>query len=469
MDVIGPTTVETTTIETDVVVIGAGATGLSAANRLREHGADVVVLEARDRVGGRLWTDHVDGAMLELGGQWISPDQTALIETVEELGLQTYPRYRDGVDVYVDADGTRTTFEGDALPLPSATAAEVDRLVDVIEALVSQHDVDAPWAHPQARDLDQQTFRAWLEAQSDDTVAREHVALFLGAAMLTKPTYAFSALEAVHLAASAGSLAHLLDADFILDRRVVGGLQQVPLRLAERLGDRVHLGQPVRDLHRDGDTVTAVTDGLRVVARRAIVTVPPSVYAAIRHHPPLPRLKQQLQQQLSLGLVIKVHAVYATPFWREAGLSGTAFSPYLDVHEAYDNTNHDEGRGFLVGFVSDERADELLRLPTDERRARVLASLAEYYGPAALDPVVYHESDWAAEEWTRGAYAASHGVGGRTRYRDLQDQPDDGVHWASADLAGEGFQHVDGALRIGRRTAEAVAASLGTGSEGAGR
>jgi putrescine oxidase len=447
-------------LETDVVVIGAGATGLSAANRLRDLGLEVVVLEARDRVGGRLWTDHVDGAMLELGGQWVSPDQTALIETVEELGLETYTRYREGADVYVDADGTRTTFEGDALPLPAESAAEVDRLTDVIEGLVSQHDVDAPWAHPQARELDQQTFRAWLESQSDDAVARENVALFIGAAMLTKPTHAFSALEAVHMAASAGSFAHLLDADFILDRRVVGGLQQVPLRLAERLGDRVHLDQPVRDLHRDADGVTAVTDTQQVRARRAIVTVPPSVYTAIRHHPPLPRLKQQLQQQLSLGLVIKVHAVYATPFWRDAGLSGTAFSPYLDVHEAYDNTNHDEDRGFLVGFVSDERADELLRLPADERRARVLASLAEYYGPQALEPVIYHESDWASEEWTRGAYAASHGVGGRTRYRDLQDRPDDGVHWASSDLAGEGFQHVDGALRIGRRTADTVAQAL---------
>ena len=85
-----------TTIHTDVVIVGAGATGLTAATDLRDAGLRVTVLEARDRVGGRLWTNAIDGQMYEIGGQWVSPDQTALIETLERLGLPTYARYRDG-------------------------------------------------------------------------------------------------------------------------------------------------------------------------------------------------------------------------------------------------------------------------------------------------------------------------------------------------------------------------------------
>ncbi len=94
-----------TEITRDVVIIGAGAAGTTAANELKKAGLSVAVLEARDRVGGRLWTDVIDGAMLEIGGQWVSPDQDALIETIADLGLETYSRYRDGDSVYVGPDG----------------------------------------------------------------------------------------------------------------------------------------------------------------------------------------------------------------------------------------------------------------------------------------------------------------------------------------------------------------------------
>lgn len=103
----------------DVVIVGAGPTGLSAARTLQAAGKDVVVLEARDRVGGRTWTDHIDGQMYEIGGQWISPDQTALLELVEELGKETYQRYREGDSVYIAPDGTRSVYSGDMFPMGS--------------------------------------------------------------------------------------------------------------------------------------------------------------------------------------------------------------------------------------------------------------------------------------------------------------------------------------------------------------
>lgn len=452
-------------IDCDVVIVGAGASGLTVANRLKDAGRSVVVLEARERAGGRLWTDDIDGAMLEIGGQWVSPDQDALIETLDELGLETYSRYREGANIYIGPDGELKKFEGEIFPVPRETEEQIVSLIDKLDALVAEIDPDRPWVHPRAKELDEISFAHWLETQTDDLEARENIGMFIAGAMLTKPAHAFSALQALLMAASAGSFSNLVDADFILDKRVVGGLQQVPLLLAERLGDAVRLGQPVRTIRWGGlgqradaasTGVVAVTDSLEVHAQHVVLALPPILINRISYDPPLPRRQQQLHQHLSMGFVIKVHAVYETPFWRAAGLSGTAFSPYELVHEAYDNTNHDDPRGTLVGFVSDEEADGVFSIAPEERKAKILESLSHYYGPDALNPVVYYESDWGSEEWTRGAYAASFDMGGLARYGSDLRAPVGPIHFSCSDMAGKGYQHVDGAIRVGREVAAEI-------------
>lgn len=448
-----------TEITRDVVIIGAGASGLTAATDLRKAGLTVAVLEARDRVGGRLWTRDIEGAMLEIGGQWVSPDQEALIETLDELGLETFSRYREGDSLYIGPNGEKTHFTGEIFPVDEATAAEMERLIVILDDLAAEVGAEEPWAHPRANELDAITWEAWLEQQTDNQEARDNIGMFVAEAMITKPSHAFSALQALLMAASAGSFSNLVDADFILDKRVVGGLQGVPLALAEKLGDDVFLNQPVRRLEWTEDGVTAIADGMSVKAQYAIMAVPPNLYSRVDYQPPLPRLKHQAHQHVSLGLVIKVHAVYETPFWREQGLSGTVFSPYELVHEAYDNTNHEDPRGTLVGFVSDRRADRVFSEDADARKAEILESLSHYYGEQAKHPVVYYESDWGAEEWTRGAYAASYDVGGLSRYGALQSVPVGPIYWSSSDLAAEGYQHVDGAIRIGHDTAARIIAA----------
>ena len=447
-------------IERDIVIIGAGASGLTAATELRKAGLTVAVLEARDRVGGRLWTDDIDGAMLEIGGQWVSPDQDALKETIAELGLETFARYRDGDSVYINAAGERTRFEGEMFPVSADTEREMLALIATLDELVAQMDPDRPWAHPRAVELDQISFRRWLEQESADQEARDNISLFIAGAMLTKPAHAFSTLQALLMAASAGSFSNLVDADFILDERVVGGLQRVPIRLAENLGDDVFLGQAARTVRWGDAGVSVLTDDLEVRALRVIVAVPPVLYTRISFDPPLPRRQQMMHQHLSMGFVIKVHAVYENPFWREDGLSGTAFSPYELSHEAYDNTNFGDPRGTLVGFVSDEAADGVFTVSAEERKQRILTSLSHYFGDKALTPVVYYESDWATEEWTRGAYAASFDLGGLARFGADLSVPVGPIFFSCSDLAGKGYQHVDGAIRMGRQTAKEIVAGL---------
>lgn len=459
-------------LSSDVVVIGAGVTGLVAATQLRAAGHTVTVLEARDRVGGRTWTRTIDGAMLEIGGQWISPDQTELTALVAELGLETFSRYREGDNIYVPLGGAATRFGGEDFPVSEETKAQMRLLIAELDELAAQIDPDRAWAHPQAAELDVISFENWLKARSDDEEARRNIAYFVGGGMLTKPIHAFSALQAGLMAASAGSFSNLVDEDFILDKRVVGGMQRVSERLAEELeakGVRILLSSPVRTLMWGDEGVRVVADGpegpVTVAARQALVAVPPNLYSRISYEPPLPRRQHQMHQHQSFGLVIKVHAVYPTPFWREEGLSGSCFGAGRVVQEVYDNTNHGDERGTLVGFVPDTRADEMFTLSEEERRATILQGIADFLGPKALEPDVFYLSDWGSEEWTRGAYGTSFDLGGLHRYGNDMRTPVGPIRFASSDLAGAGFQHVDGAVRMGKFVAEQIDAVLNGGGK----
>ncbi|MHA7177307.1 flavin monoamine oxidase family protein [Arthrobacter sp. Sr24] len=452
------------TIQRDVVIIGAGPSGLTAARELKKAGLSVAVLEARDRVGGRTWSNTIDGAWLEIGGQWVSPDQTALIGLLEELGLDTYPRYRDGDSVYIAPDGTRTRYTGEMFPVSAGTQDQMNKLIETLDALAAVMDPAKPWDHPQARELDIISFHHWLRTQSSDEEACNNIGLFIAGGMLTKPAHAFSALQAVFMASSAGSFSNLVDDNFILDKRVVGGMQGVSLAIAAELGADVILNSAARTVrwekNDDGYLATVISDGATITAKRVVMAVPPNLYTRVSFYPPLPRRQHQMHQHQSLGLVIKVHAVYETPFWRADGLSGTGFSASSLVQEVYDNTNHQDPRGTLVGFVSDEKADYAFTLSPEQRQKEITASLAEFLGDAAAEPVVYYESDWGSEEWTRGAYAASYDLGGLHRYGPDQLTPVGPIHWSCSDLAAEGYQHVDGAVRMGQSTAAALIEEL---------
>jgi putrescine oxidase len=443
-------------LEADIAVVGAGVAGLAAARQLVAAGREVVVLEARDRVGGRLWNTEIGGEPNELGGEWVAPYQSRMHELLPELGIELFPAYRDGDDVYVDAEGNAHRYTDHETPVGSVSEAALAAGEAKLDALAKQLDPEAPWVHPDARAWDTITFEAWLRAELADDTARDLLRSYLADGFLTKPAHAFSLLQGLWVIAGAGGTYELFASEQCLADRVVGGSQLLPIRLAEELGDRVLLEAPVRDVRWSEAGVELGAGAVVVRAQAAVVAVPPNLTGAIRFDPPLPAWRLELEQATSQGSVIKVLAGYEEPFWRVDGLSGEGFAPRQVVRELYDNSPPSGAAGVLCTFLAGENADRAARLSPAARREAVLEGMAKYVGTAALRPTVYVETDWSAEEWTRGAYAASFGVGGLTRFGDDLRRPVGPVHWACADISGVGHMHMEGALRSGEAAAAAV-------------
>ena len=445
---------EQRTIETEVVVIGGGIAGLTAATELAAAGTDVAVLEARDRVGGRTWNTEIGGEANELGGQWVAPYQSAMHELLADLEIELFPSFRTGEHVYFDRKGTSHRYEGHDAPMGQASEKAFQAADAKLDSLAKELDAEAPWEHPDAERLDGITLEAWLRDEVTDEMARDLLRSWLAGGFLAKPAHTFSLLQALWMIAGAGGTYELFEPDQCLAYRVVGGSQLISLRLADRLGERVALNAPVREIRWGEDSVEVEADGVVAEGRRAIVAVPPNLTNSIRFRPALPAWRMRMAQAMSQGSINKVLAVYETPFWREDGLSGQGFAPYELVRELYDNSPPSASAGVLCTFLAGENAERAGRLGDEERRREVLQGMAKYVGSRALEPVDYIETDWSAQEWTRGAYGTSFGPGGLTRFRDDIRRPVGPIQWACTDIAGVGHIHMEGAIRSGRRAAE---------------
>ena len=448
------------TVEAEIAVVGAGIAGLSAASALAKKGTDVVVLEARDRVGGRVWNVEIGGDANELGGQWVAPYQSAVHATIEDLGIELFPSYRDGEHVYIDPAGKPHRYEGHDAPLGAESERAYADADSKLDALAKELDPEAPWEHPDAEELDKITFEAWLRREVADDIARDLLRSWLAGGFLAKPAHTFSLLQGMWMISGAGGTYELFEPDQCLAYRVVGGSQLIPIRLAERLGERVVLGAPARDIRWSEDGVEIEAESVTARARAVIVAVPPTLTGAIRFRPALPAWRLRMEQALSQGSIIKVLAVYEKPFWREEGLSGQGFAPYELVRELYDNSPPSRSVGVVTTFLAGENAEEAGRMSAEARRDAVVGGIAKYIGPHGRKPVDFIETIWSAEEWTRGAYGTSYGPGGLTRFGEDLRRSIGPIHWACTDIAGVGHIHMEGAIRQGQRAAQACLAAV---------
>ena len=440
----------------DVIVVGAGLAGLSAASDLVAAGHSVVVLEARDRVGGRTLNHPLGGGkVVEVGGQWVGPGQDRIVARARALGIRTFKTFTKGAQV-LDFDGTLSHFTGLIPPLPPADAADFDQVLSKLVALESTIPLDRPWTAPGAASLDAQTLDTYTLANTTTTGARFLVDLATRAVFAAEPRD-LSLLHALFYFHSGNGIINLTStAGGAQDSRLVGGSQLVSIRMAQRLGTRVVLDAPARRISQSGGGVTVETDRGTWRGKLAVVAVAPTLAGRIDYAPALPALRDQLTQRMPQGSVIKFEAVYPTPFWRAAGLNGYSNSDRPPVRFTYDNSPPDGSPGVLLGFVCGTDARRLGAQSASARRREVLAAFARLFGPRAARPRMLIEHNWSEEPWTRGCYAGFMPPGVWSDYGTALRAPVGRIHWAGTETSEVFNGYMDGAVRSGERAAAEV-------------
>src|SRR5829696_3173425 len=440
----------------DVVVVGAGMAGLIATRDLLAANVSVLVLEARNRVGGRLLNHTLgNGSVVELGGQWVGPTQDAVLALAKELGLGLFPTYVEG-EHFLAMDGSVKRYVGEDFALPEDALADVGETWEHLRKMADEVSLDEPWRAENADTWDAKTVETWLVANTKTETGLGYWRTIVPA-LFSAETAEMSLLHFLFYCRSGGTLDRLVATHGgAQESRLEGGSQQLALRLADRLGDAVRLGSPVGAIRQDDRSVEVTHGGGVVRAGRAIVALPPTLAGRIRYFPALSPLRDQLTQQVPMGYVTKVQVAYPEPFWRAEGLSGSVFSLDDEVSVIFDNSPPDLSCGVLLGFLEGRHARKAGTLAPEERRGLVLSQFAKFFGPHVADPAEYVEKDWAAEEWSRDCYGGRFGTGVWTGYGEALREPVGRIHWAGKETAEVWNGYMDGAIRSGERTAREV-------------
>jgi monoamine oxidase len=473
----------TESLEADVAIVGAGLAGLVAARQLVAAGRQPLVVEARERVGGRLLNEKIgEGKVVEVGGQWIGPTQERLAALATELGVGTFPTHDEGRHL-IEMAGKRTTYSGALTDARVGLVRELSRVISPLaladleqartrlDRMAREVPLEEPWMAPKAASWDSQTFATWVQRNTRTEGARRLFELATEAVWAAEPGDV-SLLHVLFYTHSGGGFNTLVGTGGGAQQdRFHGGSQRIALLMAAELGkERLRLGAPVRRIEHGEDGVVLHADGpgekaggLAVRARRAIVAIPPTLAGRVAYDPPLPARRDQLTQRMPQGTVIKTMAIYEHPFWREEGLSGQATSDVGPARVVFDNSPSDGSPGVLLGFLEGRLARQWGARPARERREAILAGHARLFGERAACPQRFIERVWAEEEWTRGCYGCLMTTGGWTEYGRALRAPIGPLHWAGAETATVWNGYMDGAVQSGERAAAEVLSDLDHG------
>ncbi len=437
----------------DVAVLGAGLAGLAAARDLVLAGADVVVLEARERPGGRVEQSTLaDGRVVQCGGEVFGAGHVAYRDLVDELGLAVEPSYvaEPGEISWGLLEGVHIGAEPPWMtPAELADAERVERL---FASLAEEVDPDDPWSHPDAERLDRLSLGAWLrEQRALPAVRRRHELASLSLSCDSPERTSLLAELRKHAALGGGGF---YDLDRWEGLRVVQGAAAVALTMASSLDSRVRLGAVVRRISvSPGNVSIELADGEVVLAEAVLCTIPAGPLRDVEIVGVSEQRLRSLRSQRH-ALAAKVVVAYEAPFWRDAGQNGLAETEWLF------GSTWPQAPGVLSLLVPPERFSAFVAAPASARSAVVLEGLAALYGERALAPVALLEREWGADPFTRG-YISSWAPGDLGRVGPLHATHEPPFYVAGSDHWVAGY--MEGAVRTGRGAARVA---LGVRSRG---
>jgi monoamine oxidase len=452
----------TRSLSADVCIVGAGYAGLTAARRLTQGGKSVVVLEARDRVGGRVYSmQGQTGAVLDMGGTFIGPRQDRLHALVKEMGASTFKTNLEGKSLLASYGKTRRYDARKTPRLNPVGLADFGQAMLRLDRMAKKVPLDAPWNAPHAAELDAQSIASWLTRVRVPTKTARDLLTATFRALFASELNEVSLLNALFLINSGGGLANFMQVyDGSQDSQIEGGMQTMATLMADELGTSLRLNAPVRAITQTGDSATVEADGVTVRAPKVVMAIPPALAGQVRYDPVLPAEHAALFHQMIGGTEIKTVAVYDEPFWRNDGLCGASAAMDDIAEVTLDTTQPGDGSfGVLASYAAGGKARTLARMTEADRHAAILTIVTTRFGAKAAKPLEIVDMNWLAEPWTRGCSMARMGTGVITNFYKEIREPVGHIHWAGTETATISHGAIDGAVRSGERVAQEI---LGT-------